>query len=88
MQLQEAIKEGLYNFYHSEYAKVISTLVTIFAIFILLFRDGFRFVISTLKNWKKAPLIGCFFFFDFWHADTKPHTLVCQSAPRGYAPLG
>lgn len=50
MQLQEAIKECLYNFYHLEYAKVISTLVTIFAIFILLFRDGFRFVISTLKN--------------------------------------
>lgn len=50
MQLQEAIKEGLYNFYHLEYAKGISTLLTILAIFILLFRDGFVFVISTLKN--------------------------------------
>ena len=56
MQLQEAIKEGFYNFFHLEYAKEISILFTIFAIFILLFRDGFKFVISTLKNWKKSTL--------------------------------
>ena len=69
MQLQEAIKEGFYNFFHLEYAKEISILFTIFAIFILLLRDGFKFVISTLKNWKKAPLIGCFFlwFLTHWH---------------------
>ena len=47
MQLQEAIKEGFYNFFHLEYAKEISIL---FPIFILLLRDGFKFVISTLKN--------------------------------------
>ena len=50
MQLQEAIKEGFYNFFHLEYAKEISILFTIFAIFILLLRDGFKFVICTLKN--------------------------------------
>lgn len=50
MQLQEAIKQGFYNFYHLRYAKEISTLFAISAILILLFKDGFAFVISTLKN--------------------------------------
>lgn len=50
MQLQEAIKEGFYNFCHLGYAKKILTLFTILAIFKLLFKDGFAFVISTLKN--------------------------------------
>lgn len=49
MQLQEAIKEGFYNFFHLEYAKEISIIFSIFAILIL-FKDGFKFVISTLKN--------------------------------------
>lgn len=55
MQLQEAIKEGFYNFYHSEYAKGILTLLTILTIFRLLLKDGFAYVISTLKNWIKYP---------------------------------
>ncbi len=53
MQLQEAIKEGFYNFYHLEYAKGILTLLAILAILAilrLLFKDGFAYVISTLKN--------------------------------------
>lgn len=50
MQLQEAIKEGFYNFYHFEYAKGILTLLAILAILRLLFKDGFAYVISTLKN--------------------------------------
>lgn len=50
MQLQEAIKEGFYNFYHLEYAKGILTLLAILAILRLLFKDGFAYVISTLKN--------------------------------------